>query len=441
VYTGDKFEAGLAFFADDLGRITRFSREPADLAAARRLSGQAAMPGMVNGHSQAWRRVLRGRAGPAGSAPLAAAAGRLGAPEIYDATRMAFAEMLLAGITCVGEFVTLERRPDGSPEPEPNRVGHEILKAARDTGIRLALFKVAAARTEPGPVDPVLSRSLTPAPDQFLRETDALRDLIARDFPGDGAWAGVAAYSLPSVPIDYLKAVATYAHTHRLRLHVPLSERPADNEACVAAHGRTPVALLAEHGLLDKRMTAVHALHLTDDEIKLLGTARATVCACPSSQAPGEGRGLRADRLLAAGAGVALGTGAQHQINLLAEARALEPQFRVGRAPRDDSGVTAALWMAATATGARALGAPSGALEVGRPADFFTVALYDPAFAGAGPESLLANLVSSLERRAVREVWIGARQVVVNGRHPFQGAIVSRFVELQQRLWGTSPAA
>jgi len=43
VYTGEKFEAGLAFFADDLGRITRFSGEPADLAAARRLAGQAAL--------------------------------------------------------------------------------------------------------------------------------------------------------------------------------------------------------------------------------------------------------------------------------------------------------------------------------------------------------------------------------------------------------------
>ena len=60
VYTEGKFESGLAFFADDLGRITRFSREPADLAAARRMPGQAALPGLVNGHSQAFQRALRG---------------------------------------------------------------------------------------------------------------------------------------------------------------------------------------------------------------------------------------------------------------------------------------------------------------------------------------------------------------------------------------------
>src|SRR5436305_2985664 len=61
VFTGDKFEYGVAFFADSLGRIARFSREPADLAAARRLAGQAALPGLVNAHSRAFHRLLRGR--------------------------------------------------------------------------------------------------------------------------------------------------------------------------------------------------------------------------------------------------------------------------------------------------------------------------------------------------------------------------------------------
>jgi len=50
-------------------------------------------------------------------------------------------------------------------------------------------------------------------------------------------------------------------------------------------------------------------------------------------------------------------------------------------------------------------------------------------------------VVFSLERRAIREVWVGARQCVTNGRHPYQGAIVSRFVELQRRLWGGASSA
>ncbi|HUJ45290.1 MAG TPA: amidohydrolase family protein [Opitutaceae bacterium] len=437
VFTGDKFEAGLAFFADDLGRIIRFSREPADLAAARRLGGQAALPGLVNTHSQSWQRVLRGRAAPrarAGPDPLAHALGRLTAGDLYDAARMAFMEMTLSGITCVGEFHTLHRQPDGAPWPEPNLASHEILRAARDTGLRLALFPAAATRAGPRPTpDPARARRLTPKPDEYIRDLDTLRDFVARNHPGEEAWVGVAAHSLEALPLDHLKAVAAYAHAQRLRLHVPLSGQPADNEASVAEYGRTPVALLAEHGLLDKRFTAIHAIELADDEARLLGAARTTVCACPTAARRRGAGAVPAAKLHAAGAALALGTDSEAQINLLEEARRLP-----GGAPALEA--AGPLFQAATAAGARSLGAPNGALEVGRPADFFTVALYDPSIAGAEPEVLLDNIVFSLERRAIRDVWVGGRQCVANGRHPFQGAIVSRFVELQRRLWGNGGA-
>jgi formimidoylglutamate deiminase len=441
IYTGEKFEAGLAFFADALGRISRFSSEPADLAIARRLAGQAALPGLVNGHSHAWHRAIRGRAEsrsrtagePLGSwhEALARAAGGLSAEEIFDTARMAFLEMLASGITCVGEFHELHHQPDGTPWPEPNFLAQEFLRAAHDVGIRIALFQVASAQGGP-------PRTLTVSADQFVRDAEALRIYIGKNFPADEAWLGVATSGVGAVPPDYLKAVATYAHTQKLRLHVPVSERPADNEACLAAHGRTPVALLAERGLIDKRFTAVNAIHLGDDDVKHLGAARAAVCACPTS-ARNLGLGLPpVEKLLAAGAIVALGSDTQVQIDLLEDARLLEYDLRTRRGQRSvlAAEVAAPLFQAATFAGARSLGATGGALEVGRPADFFTVNLYDPSIAGAEPGALLNNLVFSLERRAIREVWIGGRQLVVNGRHPHQGPIVGRFIDSQRRLWG-----
>jgi formimidoylglutamate deiminase len=230
--------------------------------------------------------------------------------------------------------------------------------------------------------------------------------------------------------------VAAFAHAQRMRLHLPLSEQPADNEACAAENGRTPVSLLAKHGLLDKRFTAIHAIHLTDEEVQLLGAAKATACACPSA---GRGRGSGAapvERLLAAGAAVSLGTDSQLQINLLEDARLLEHDLRMegrGQAAAEPAAIP---FNAATVAGARSLGGPGGALEVGRPADFFTVNLYDPSVAGAEPGALLENAVFSLERRAIRDVWVGARQIISNGRHPLQGPIVGRFADLQRRLWG-----
>ena len=446
VFTGDKIETGLAFFADALGHVTRFSREAADLAAARRLTGQAALPGLVNGHSQAWQRVLRGRRRPrsgGGHAGAVRAPDGLGGGDLYVAARMAFMEMMLSGITCVGEFQNLHHQPDGTPWPEPDFPSHELLRAAHDTGIRLALFKAVATRAGAGsPPDSAGARIAT-TPDQFIREVDALREFVARNAPGDDAWVGVAADSLRTVPLEHLKTVAAHAHAQRLRLHLPVSAQPADNEACIAEHGRTPVALLADQGLLDKRFTAIHAIHLTDEEARLLGAARATVCACPTSERERGDGVVPADKLLTAGATLALGTDGEIQIDLLEDARLLEYHLRVTRRRHDVLTAEAALplFQAATAGGARSLGAPSGALEIGRPADFFTVNLYDPSIAGAEPDALLGNLVFSLERRAVREVWVGGRQCVANGRHPYQGMIVGKFVELQRRLWGNAGSA
>jgi len=448
VFTGEKFEPGLAFFADGTGRLTRFSREPNDLAAAKRLPGQAALPGLVNTHSHAWQRVLRGRVELRERADRDTlgnwreahdqALGRLTAEDIYDTARMAFLEMLLGGITCVGECHFVHRQPDGAPWPEPDLAAREILRAARELGIRIALLNGAWARADfRQPAGSGPARCVTATAEQFIRETEALRVYIEKELPGDDAWIGVAPHSLGAVPLDYLKAVAAHARAKRLRLHLQLGEHAAEHDACVAEYGRPPAALLAEHGLLDKRFTAVHGAHVSDDDIRTLGAAHVTVCACPSSEVHLNASGFPAGKFLAAGAAVALGTDGQLQSNLLEDARLLEFQLRSERG-RAAAGDAAARWFsAATVVGARSLGAPSGALEPGRPADFFTVNLYDPSLAGAAPEALLGAVVFAATPRAVREVWVGARQRVGQWRHPLQSAVTSRFVELQKQLWAT----
>lgn len=447
VFTGDKFERDVAFFADALGRISRFSREPADLALARRLPGQAALPGLINAHSHAYQRTLRGRAEQrvrAGSEPLAnwreahdRAAGRLTPEDMFDVARMAFMEMLLAGVTCVGEFHLLHRQPDGTPYDEAGLLAREVVRAAHDVGLRIALLP--AARTRPGfgqPAGSVPARTAMPA-DQFVRYCDSLRTFVAANFPADEAWVGMAADTLGAVPLDGLKAIAGYAHTQRLRLHAHVGTSPEEAAACAAEYGRPPIRLLVEHGILDKRFTAVDAIHVADDEVSALGAARASVVVAPNSE-HNFGLGVAPiGKLLAAGAAVALGTDSQVEIDLLRAARLLEYRLRGAHAVR---GVIApdpsvALLHAATVAGARSLGATGGGLEVGRPADFFTVGLFDPSIAGAEPDALLGNILFALERRAIREVWVGARQRISGGRHALQGPIIGRFVDLQRRLW------
>jgi formimidoylglutamate deiminase len=225
-------------------------------------------------------------------------------------------------------------------------------------------------------------------------------------------------------------------------MHV--AEQPAEVEACLGEYGLRPVALLHERGILDSRFTAVHAIHITGDEIAFLAKARARVCACPTTERNlGDGTSP-SDKLLGAGVAICVGSDSNVQIDMLEDARALEYHLRMTKLERvvlapDSSpdGLAKRLFDCATETGAQSLASPGGKLEIGRAADFFTVDLNDPAIAGAGASSLLNHIVFSLERTAIRDVAIGGEFMVRDGRHALQEEIVQNFGAVQKTLWGS----
>jgi len=464
LYSGGRFHAGYALVCDAEGRVvsvTRVEELPGETNAVR-LRKRAMLPGLVNAHSHAFQRVIRGRTEYRGSSSdsfwtwremMYAAAQRLTPEAIYDASRMAFMEMALAGITSVGEFHYLHRTPAGGEYEDPNLLALEVARAARDVGLRIALLRVAYARAgfrkEP---DPRQLRFIEPDPAVFIRHAESL----ARALGGDPhAWLGVAPHSVRAVPVEYLRALRSYAYAYHLPLHMHVAEQPAEVGACEAEHGRTPVKLLADEGVLSPRFTGVHAVHVTPEEVALLAKARACVCACPTTERNlGDGV-VPADLFFEAGVRVALGTDSHTQIDLLEDARGLEYHLRLKTLRRnvlapasvkDESvfegapevaGLAARLFECATFMGAESIGAHAGSFEPGRAADFFTVDLEDPTIAGASPDDLLPAIVFSASRAAVRETAVGGRLVVESGRHPLQGEIVSRFKALQKRLWGS----
>ena len=54
--------------------------------------------------------------------------------------------MALAGITTVGEFHYLHHQPDGRPYADAQRARDEVVRAARDVGLRIVLLRVGYAR-------------------------------------------------------------------------------------------------------------------------------------------------------------------------------------------------------------------------------------------------------------------------------------------------------
>ena len=446
LYTGGRFERGLALVCDASGAIIKVA--PADQLTDEkkvRLANRAMLPGMINAHSHAFQRVLRGRTEYRTTNQqdsfwtwremMYSAATRLTPEDIYDASRMAFLEMALSGITAVGEFHYLHHAPDGVPYDDPNLLAKEVVRAARDVGLRIALLRVAYARsgyqTEPNPRQ---QRFIESDSATYLKN---LERLMADVTPGThtSSWVGIAPHSVRAVPLDYLREVTAYANEHQLKIHMHVAEQPAEVSACVEEYGRTPIALLDTEGLLSERFTAVHAIHVTPKAIPSLVRTGAIVCACPTTERNlGDGV-VPADEYFKQGVAVCLGSDSHAQIDLLEDARELEYHLRLQKLERVVLDGAALLFDCATVNGARSISAPGGALEVGKPADFFAVALDDPSIAGASRDNLLSSIVFASSRAAVREVVVGGKPIVSEGRHLIQDDVVERFNELQQRLW------
>ena len=428
IYLDGRFESGRAIVCDDAGNIVRIAASE-EVPDAIRLSGRALLPGMVNAHSHAFQRVIRGRTEHRSEhstdsfwtwrEQMYAAANRLEPEEIYDVSRMAFLEMALTGITAVGEFHYIHHQRDGSPYSDPNLLEREVIRAARDVGIRIALLRVAYARagyqTEPNPLQ---IRFIEQTPDVYLKHLEQL--LGAPELSDGTAWVGVAPHSVRAVPLDYLKTIIAFANERALPVHMHVAEQPAEVSACIEEYGRSAVALLETEGLLSKRFTAVHAIHVTPKAIASLARAGAFVCACPTTERNlGDGV-VPVDAYLDAGVRISLGSDSQIQIDLLEDARELEYHLRLQKMQRNvlSPELARKLFDCATINGAVSIGLHGGGkIEVGSPADFFTVDLEDLSIAGADPDSLLTNIVFSLSRTAVRDVVVGGKQIISNGLH------------------------
>lgn len=454
VYMNGRFESGVALVCDSKGNITALTRETESAGRVVRLKNRAMLPGLVNAHSHAFQRVIRGRTERRTSAHdsfwtwremMYSAALRLEPEEIYDASRMAFLEMALGGVTSVGEFHYIHRAPDGSSYMEANLMAKEVIRAARDVGLRIALLRVAYARSgyQLKPNERQI-RFLETNAEDYLRNTESLKIELARD-ETETAWVGLAPHSVRAVPLEYLREIIRYAEGEdSMPLHMHVAEQPAEISACVEEHGRTPVEFLDSENLLTQNFTGVHAIHITREEALKLARARATVCACPTTERNlGDGI-VPAEMLFAEGVTISLGTDSHAQIDLLEDARELEYHLRLQKLERavlasaDDASPSALaqkLFDCATVNGARSINAPGGKLEPGRAADFFTVDLNDPSIAGATPDDLLSCIVFGLARTAVREVFVGGKQIISEGQHEAQRETIEKFTALQRKLW------
>jgi formiminoglutamate deiminase len=352
---------------------------------AERLAGLT-IPGLANCHSHAFHRALRGRTQRERGTfwtwreQMYAVAERLTPDTYFELARATYREMVAGGITSVGEFHYLHHGPDGTPYDDPNAMGHAVVEAAREAGIRIALLDVCYLTAGIG----------RGAEGVQVRFGDGTADGWAeRALTGGGGTVryGAAIHSVRAVPRDEMPVVVRWAEAQQAPLHVHLSEQVAENAACRDAYAATPTAVLAEAGALGPRTSAVHATHLTDEDVQLLGRSRTRACFCPTTERDlGDGIGP-SRRLLDAGSPLTLGSDSHAVVDLFEEMRAVELDERLATQRRGHWSAEELL-VAATGDGHASLGFDgAGRIEVGAPADLVTLDTTSVRTAGTGADT------------------------------------------------------
>ncbi|MER5761358.1 formimidoylglutamate deiminase [Streptomyces sp. NPDC002082] len=416
-WLGTHVEPGVALDVADDGRISALRTGAETPPPGAEVLRGLTVPGLANAHSHAFHRALRSTV-QVGSGTfwtwrdfMYKVAQNLTPDSYFALARAVYAEMALAGITAVGEFHYVHHAPGGVPYADPNAMGEALIEAAAEAGIRITLLDTA-----------YLSAGFGEAPNPHqLRFSDGTADAWAERAsalkPREHALIGAAIHSVRAVPAGQLATVAAWASERRAPLHVHLSEQTAENDACLAAHGRTPTQLLAEHGVLGPRTTGVHNTHLTDADIALLGSTTTGTCMCPTTErdlADGIGPAVRLQR---AGSPLSLGSDSHAVIDLLEEARAMELNERLSSRTRGHWTANALL-TAATQDGHAALGwSEAGRLEAGALADFTTIALDSVRTAGALPRLGAETAVFAASAADVRHTVVGGRHIVRDGAH------------------------
>ena len=243
--------------------------------------GLAVFPGLCNMHSHAPMTLFRGLGD---DQPLDVwlneyiwpAERRLDDDGVYRGTLQACREMLASGTTAFNDMYF--RLP-------------AMARAVEVSGIRARLgFNLFGDGDE--------------------LDDSAVADLLGH--PTSHVTFSIAPHSIYTVTATGLRRAAEACEAWGLPMHIHMSETQKEVDDCLREHACRPWEWLDKVGILDKlggNIIAAHCLHLSDDEIRLIGAHGITCVHCPNSNLKlGSGYRFPMLELLAAGARVALGT-------------------------------------------------------------------------------------------------------------------------------------
>ncbi|MBY9078021.1 amidohydrolase [Paenibacillus sp. HN-1] len=407
VYSGGQFQPDWAVCAEDgfiveAGEQLLLEAKFPD-AAVYNWNGKALLPGTVNAHNHSFQSLLRGIAV---DRPFLEWRDRalyrytpfLDEEAIYTGALFAFAEMLKYGVTTVCDFFYVHNGGTACDEA--------VIRAAQALGIRLVL-----ART-------LYDWNGAPAAyRETVEEAVSRTRYLAAKYQGNGkVTIHPAPHSPHAASPEMIKAGSRLAEELDTPFHIHVAEETFEVEETLAKYGIRTVPYLDRLGVAFDRMIAVHLVWLEPEEIALLGAKGAGLAYCPSSNMFLADGVTNIPDLLKAGVTVSLGTDgacSNNRISVFEEMRMCSLLQKVNRL--DGTCIQAEqVFHMGTRAGGELLRLPVGDMAPGMAADFVSVDLGDLSLLPGG--DLLPHVVYSMQPTAIRDVVIGGRTIVQEGR-------------------------
>ncbi|MCB9655803.1 MAG: formimidoylglutamate deiminase [Deltaproteobacteria bacterium] len=416
------------------------------------------IPGLPNLHSHAFQRAMAGHAEsaqsmrtqstsaqstltPPTSAGLSTSdnfwswrsrmyhvANKIDADMVEAIAAQLYVEMLEAGMTSVGEFHYLHHSPNEAPHARASELSLRIMRASHRAGIALTHLPVLYMRGGfDRPAESAQHRFIHRSLDEFTGLVSDIQRALAHE-PIDArslTRLGVAAHSLRAVPPDVIVALARQHPAMPFHIHV--AEQTAEVDECIRQLGARPVEWLLAHANVGPAWCLVHATHMTPKERADVAARGAVVGLCPTTEANlGDGF-FEAHDFIAHGGRFGIGSDSHVSVSVSEELRWLEYGERLRSRQRNILTPAQVLYERAVSGGAQALAQPVGALTPGSRADLVALDAQHPALAGHTPATLFDAFLFAGADRALRDVMVGGRWCVRDGRHVEREAIRERF--------------
>jgi formimidoylglutamate deiminase len=396
---------------EDGGDLIRV--EPNGEASRAERARGPVLPGMANLHSHAFQRAMAGLTETARGGDsfwtwretMYGFVQRLDPEMLRAIAAQLYVEMLKSGYTAVAEFHYVHHDKDGTPYADRVVMSEAVLAAADAAGIGITLLPVLYQTGGFGGV------AAAPGQRRFLNRVDEFLAMVGelrRRHPY--RVIGVAPHSIRAVSPEGMRE----AVTDQDLVHIHIAEQVREVEECLAWSRRRSVEWLLEHCEVDGRWCLVHATHMTEAETHAVATSGAVAGLCPTTEA-NLGDGLFPFVHYKGAWGI--GSDSHVSVSPIEELRWLEYGQRLLHRRRGVASGGTALWQNAVAGGTRALGRKVAGLQPGARADLVVLRDDLPSLLGKAGALLLDAVIFAGNANPVRDVAVGGRFVVRDGRH------------------------